>query len=165
MQQLPPFSDLSALNGAIIVDNYRYVLWRIWNPSLPRVLFIMLNPSTADQIQNDATLRRCIHFAQSWSCGSIEVVNLFAFRSTNPSMLAHVADPVGPENNTHIQQAIRRASLIVCAWGAYKNSGKRVREVLKFLEGREVYCFGCTREGNPRHPLYVPAISQLLCYP
>jgi hypothetical protein len=160
------FSDLAELVGAVIVGDYRYSLWRVWDSTLPRAVFIMLNPPTANQTQDDATLRRCIGFTKSWRCGSVEVVNLYAFRSKDPAMLTQVVDPVGPENNTHIQQAIARASFIICAWGAYKHSrGDRKREVLQLLEGKEAYCLGYTKDGLPRHPLYVPATTQLLRYP
>ena len=165
MQQIPLFSDLAEVAGAVIIDNYRYLLWRTWDFRLPRALFIMLNPSTADATQNDPTLRRCIGFAKSWACGSLEVVNLFAFRSTDPAILTQVPDPVGPENDTYTEQAIARASHIVCAWGAHKHIANRYIEVLHILEGKDVYCLGWTKEGLPRHPLYVPANTALLRYP
>ncbi len=80
--------------GAVIVENYRYTLWRIWNPEKPRVLFIMLNPSKGNQVENDPTLRRCIGFAKSWGMGSIEVVNLFGLISPYPDALKREAEPV-----------------------------------------------------------------------
>ena len=165
MQQIPLFSDLAEVAGAVITGNYRYLLWRTWDYRLPRVLFIMLNPSTADATQNDPTLRRCIGFAQSWAYGSLEVANLYAFRSTDPAMLYQVADPVGPENNTYTQQAIARASTIICAWGVHKHIANRDIEALHMLEGKDVYCLGRTKEGLPRHPLYVPANTALFRYP
>ena len=164
MQQLL-FSDLADLTGAVIIGDYRYCLWRVWDLGLPRALFIMLNPSSATETQDDATLRRCVSFAKSWSCGSVEITNLFAFRSTDPTMLSQVADPVGPENTTYIKQAIARAEVIVCAWGAHKSIGYRDIEVLQLLDGREVHCLGCTKNGLPRHPLYVPAGAHLQHYP
>jgi len=159
------FSDLTDLSGAVIVGSYRYTLWRVWDPALPRAVFIMLNPSTADHVQTDATLRRCISFARSWSCGSLEIVNLYAFRSPHPVVLSHVADPVGPENTVYIQQAIARAHFIICAWGTHKTVGTRDREILSLLEGKEAYCLGCTKGGMPRHPLYIPADTPLQHYP
>jgi hypothetical protein len=161
------FPDLApvAEAGAVIMENYRYTLWRVWDESLPRVTFIGLNPSTANERQDDATLRRCVSFARSWACGSVEVVNVYAFRSTNPAILTQVADPVGPENTVYLQQAIARAQMIICAWGAHKIIGYRDIEVLSLLVGKDVYCLGCTKEGMPRHPLYVPANTQLLRYP
>lgn len=159
------FPDLAHFSGAVIVGDYRYTLWRMWDVALPRAVFIMLNPSTADQDQDDATLRRCISFARSWSCGSVEIVNLYAFRSTNPAQLTQVVDSVGPENTTYLQQAIERAHIIICAWGTHKCIGKRDLELLQLLEGKEVYCLGYTKYGMPRHPLYVPASTPLLRYP
>jgi len=119
MKQVSLFPTERA-GGAIIQGNYRYCLWRIWEPTLPRILFVMLKPSTADQDQADATIQRCISFARSWQAGSLEVVNLYAFKATNPTMLALIEDATGPENNTHIQQAAERATTIVCAWGHTK---------------------------------------------
>ncbi len=157
---------MSALSkaGAIIEGSYRYCLWRIWEPAQQRVLFIMLNPSTADQAQDDATIRRCINFARSWQAGSIEVVNLYAFRATDPATLAQAIDATGPENNAHIQRAAARAALIVCAWGAHQHAQEREREVIALLRNNNLYCLGYTRGGHPRHPLYVPASTQLQRY-
>ncbi len=100
--------------GAIIIGCYRYTLWRIWDEHKPRVLFVLLNPSTANAIQDDATLRRCIHFARSWSYGSLEIVNLFALRATNPIHLRQAADPIGPCNDLYIREAAARATLLIC---------------------------------------------------
>jgi hypothetical protein len=158
-------ASLIATSGATISGDYRYSLWRIWEPEQPRTLFIMLNPSTADQAQDDATIRRCIHFARAFQTGSLEVVNLYAFRATDPARLAQATDATGPENNAHIEQAAARAALIVCAWGAHKQAQGRNREVLALLEkSKNLYCLGVTRGGHPRHPLYIPACVQLERY-
>ncbi len=151
-------------SGAIISGDYRYSLWRIWEPEQPRILFIMLNPSTADQDQDDATIRRCINFARTLQGGAIEVVNLYAYRATDPARLAQAQDATGPENNAHIQQAAARAALIICAWGAHKQTQGRSREVLDLLADRDLYCLGVTRGGHPRHPLYIPACAQIERY-
>ena len=150
--------------GAIIDGEYRYSLWRLWDPEQPRILFIMLNPSTADEDQDDATLRRCITFARSWQAGSLEVVNLYAYRATHPARLSQVTDATGPENDTHILRAVNLANRIICAWGAHKQAQKRSTEVLALLEGKDLYCLGHTRGGHPRHPLYTPNGIQPLCY-
>jgi hypothetical protein len=151
--------------GAVIVGNYRYTLWRQWDPALPRALFIMLNPSVANGIDADPTLRRCLAFARSWGMGSIEIVNLFAYISPYPEVLKQVEDAIGAENDRYIQRAIARTSLIVCAWGAFKQIERRDREVLRLLDGREAHCLRLTKEKCPYHPLYVPGDTQLIRYP
>ena len=127
---------------------YRYRLWRRWDGARPVVAFVMLNPSTADARRDDPTIRRCIGFAKSWGFGGVEVVNLFAYRTTDPGELRRVADPVGADNDRHIQSAIARADLVVLAWGARARS----RRLLSLPQAR---CLGLTRAGQPRHPLYL----------
>jgi len=135
---------------------YRYSLWREWDASGPRVAFVLLNPSTADADRDDPTVRRCIGLARAWGCGSLEVVNLFACRATNPGVLREVADAVGPENERYLREAARRAQRIVLAWGARGGLHGRDRVILRLLgTGDPLDCLGTTRDGQPRHPLYV----------
>lgn len=149
--------------GAIISDcgNYRYVLTREieqpirWNRPC---LFVMLNPSTADAELDDPTIRRCVGFAKREGCTSLTVVNLFALRSTDPSNLLSHPDPVGPDNDAHIQeQVLKHANgLIVGAWGAHKSTWKlhqRAEYVVSMLG--DAYCLGKTTSGSPKHPLYI----------
>lgn len=117
------FAGASGFGRAELSDDgrYRYTLERAW-ASIPRyVLWIMLNPSTADASTNDATIRRCLGFARSWGYTGILVGNLYAYRSTNPRELWRQAgagvDVVGPENMRHVTGLLRRAALVVCAWG------------------------------------------------
>jgi hypothetical protein len=144
--------------GAIIdpTGTYRYRLWRQWDRTQPRVAFVMLNPSTADAVTDDPTIRRCIRLAQSWGYGSVEVVNLFAYRATQPAVLRRVADPIGPKNDRYLLQTRRRARTIIAAWGNHGLLGGRGRVVLRLL-GNEAgwHCLGMTKHGQPRHPLYV----------
>src|SRR5689334_10494992 len=98
-------------------SNYRYSLRRTWREGSRIVCFIMLNPSTADADLDDPTIRRCIGFAKSWNYDALEVVNLFAWRATKPSVLASIDDPEGLENDGSILKAAARAEMIVCAWG------------------------------------------------
>ena len=136
---------------------YRYRLWRVWDEDAPRVLFIMLNPSTADELDNDPTVERCERRALSWGFGSVEVVNIFAYRATSPDDMKRQDDPVGPENDFYIQQAVQDAYMIVCAWGAHGNHLNRAAEVIAMLGelGITCHCLGTTADGNPKHPLYV----------
>jgi hypothetical protein len=138
---------------------YRYRLWRTWDRALPRVAFVMLNPSTADHRIDDPTIRRCIGFARQWGYGSLSVVNLFAYRSALPAALARVADPVGPDNDRHLRAACGRARDVVVAWGVHGRLLDRDRAVIELLaRGRRepLLCLGTTRDGHPRHPLYLP---------
>lgn len=146
--------------------HYRYVLTREFGGD-STCLFVMLNPSSADADRDDPTVRRCIGFARREGFGRLEVVNLFAFRSTSPSTLFTARDPVGPDNNCEIQEALGRADMVVVAWGNNAgiddNSG-RVGEVMVLIErsGKPVKCFGLTGQGQPRHPLYLPSDAGLV---
>ncbi|MDB4867283.1 MAG: hypothetical protein JWR03_1616 [Cohnella sp.] len=145
------------LKGAFVDRSatYRYSLWRIWNPQLPGVLFVMLNPSTADASNDDPTIRRCIGFAKSWGCGSLEVVNLFAYRATNPDELKKCEDPVGPENDDYIVRAVQNAHKVVTAWGTKGGLLGRNKAVMKMLDKYRPHCLDMTKDGHPKHPLYV----------
>ena len=142
---------------------YRYTLWRTWDSSLPRVAFIMLNPNTTDHRKDDPTLRRCIGFERSWGFGSLLVVNLFAFRTPSPKMLARACAPVGPRNDHYLMYAARRANTIVLAWGTHGVLLDRHQYVLEMLSTktrRRLSCLGVTTGGYPRHPLYLPATTR-----
>ena len=132
---------------------YRYSLSRVWNPKLPTVVFVGLNPSTADEQEDDPTVRRCIAFARKWHFGSLNLVNLFAYRSTDPTCLTKAEDPVGPENDAHIVQSVVRAKRVVIAWGTKGTLLSRDRQVLSLLP--DSHCLGITKEGYPKHPLYL----------
>jgi hypothetical protein len=141
--------------GATVIGNYRYSLWRMWNEQLPRILWIMLNPSTADASQNDPTLCRIMDFSIRWGYGSLEVVNLYAWRSPDPKTLLSAVDPIGPLNDQYIVEAAGRAASIVVGWGAHKTVGHRSQEVLALLAHRELRCLTVTKSGQPGHPLYI----------
>lgn len=132
---------------------YRYALWRQWDRGGPTVLFVGLNPSTADHMRDDPTVRRCIGFARDWGFGRLVVVNLFALRSTSPRALRRAPDPVGPRNDRWIARLAADAELVIAAWGALGNYRDRARLVTSTLS--DLYCLGRTRDGSPRHPLYV----------
>ncbi|GET43882.1 DUF1643 domain-containing protein [Microseira wollei] len=145
---------------------YRYSLWREWDANAPRVAFVMLNPSRADADTDDPTLRRCLSFARSWGYGSLEVVNLFAYRAPRPDILRLVSDPIGPENDRYLKQAVELADKIIVAWGNRGSLSNRAKIVSSWLMSREnLYCLGITQTGHPRHPLYVRSNTTLLSYP
>ena len=161
--------DLLTKSSAIISDCglYRYQLTRTWGEEKPAV-FVMLNPSTADALEDDATIRRCIGFAKKWNCGGIVVVNLFAYRATKPKELLSATDPQGPDNLTHIFNTVQAARLIVCAWGAYNKLNGQDKKVITCIRGAikmaDVVCLGTTRDGHPRHPLYLPKDAVMQAY-
>lgn len=145
-------------SGGAIFDptgQYRYHLWREWNPQAPRLGFVMLNPSRADASFNDPTIRRCLGLAQTWDYGAVEVGNLFAYRATHPQELCQVCDPVGLENDRYLLEMQPRVQCLILAWGNHGRWQNRARRVLGLLSGNPLYCLGLTRLGQPRHPLYV----------
>lgn len=168
-------SDLAGGISAAVFDSkartYRYLLTRIWDPSTPPVVFLMLNPSTADALEDDATITRLIHpksgFAHRMGAGGLIVVNLFAVRSKDPRVLRHHEDPVGPLNDAFIRQATDRAKTVVAAWGAagveHNGRGARVAEALR-ARRVALQCLGVTSTGQPRHPLYLPSGAALEPY-
>lgn len=149
---------------------YRYSLSRSWRPQGPGVAFIMLNPSTADATRDDATIRRCIGFARAWGFGALEVVNLFAYRATRPEQLRAAPNPVGPRNDRYLRAALARADTVVAAWGVHGGWRERDRAVLQLLRsessasGTALNCLGLTRQGHPRHPLYLPRGARMRPY-
>lgn len=138
---------------------YRYTLERSW-ATLPRyVLWIMLNPSTADAMTNDATIRRCVRYAKDWSFTGILVGNLYAYRATQPSELFSAPDPIGSENDAALLELVTRSQLIVCAWGQRGPDPGRRWNVLRNLgvpNYREVRALRINDNGEPGHPLRLP---------
>lgn len=150
---------------------YRYTLERTWDPERATVVFCMLNPSTADASVNDPTIMRCLDFARSLEAGRLVVVNLFALRSTDPEGLRAASDPVGPDNDRHLlEQTAGR--LVVCGWGSTIAQMKSLRlmdrpAVVKKLltaKGDRLWCLGRTKDGHPRHPLYLKKSAVLEAY-
>lgn len=135
---------------------YRYLLTRRVGSATRRVTFIGLNPSTADSVQDDPTIRRCKGFARDWGCGELWVVNLFALRSPNPSALLNCVDPIGPDNDGWLGAAVEGADLVVAAWGNDGRLRSRGNSVGARFGGR-LHTLGLTKLGQPKHPLYVRA--------
>lgn len=158
-----PFGETFLESGAFFDGSYRYLLWRIWDAQLPRVLWILLNPSTADASQNDPTLRRLIGFSRSFGFGSLEVVNLFALCSSTPDALRGIIDAVGPDNDRYIQEALARTSTVIVAWGNRGTLANREKTVLSLIR-KPISCLGTTFSGHPKHPLYVSASTPLCLY-
>lgn len=125
-------------------------------PHIKRILWIMLNPSIADCTVNDPTIKQCMAFSALWGYHTMEVVNLFALRSTDPRQLKLSAiDPVGSENDFWILNAINDASLVICAWGSHRFARERAGRVARMLSDVPLYCLHINADGMPKHPLYI----------
>jgi hypothetical protein len=144
---------------------YRYILWRTAPPDDFYAMFIGVNPSTADEVSDDPTIRKCRHFTKAWGFDSLCMVNLFAYRSTDPSVLRTTADEIiGPENDEWIKKAAQGAAVIVAAWGNNGNLSDRDVAVRALLKDFNVQCLGTTRDGSPKHPLYLKNSTELVSF-
>ena len=146
------------LNRSALISEdglYRYHLTRTWGDG-DRAVFIMLNPSTADGLTDDATIRRCIGYAKAWQLGGIEVVNLYAYRATHPEDLWTVDDPVGPDNDRWLWSAGASGYRLIAAWGDHAKP-ERVAQVRAMPGLDNLTCLRTTRQGAPAHPLRLRA--------
>lgn len=143
---------------------YRYRLGREWDSSLPAVLFVMMNPSTASAFADDATIAKVTKFARRWSFGRLLIGNVHAYRCTDQARLAETPDPVGPENDAHLLAMAGEASRIVMAYGTPKLVALRARgpAVARRLiaAGHALYALRVSAAGVPWHPLYLPDDTQ-----
>jgi hypothetical protein len=148
---------------------WRYDLTRRWSPG-PAVLWVGLNPSRADAVADDHTLRRIMTFSRQGGFGAVVLINLYALRATNPAELARHSDPVGPDNDCYLAAHAARHDVVVVAWGTtrvfpgregQRRHQTRIEAVLAILEGKELCCVGRTRHGHPRHPSRVGAVAAL----
>jgi hypothetical protein len=162
---------------------YRYLLSRDWStiedvegmpPRKRRLLWVMLNPSTADATQDDQTIRKVIAFSMRWGFDMAEVVNVFAFRATDPKVLqANYPQPeerwervVGPENARYIREAAWRAEKVIVGWGANETVGQGdlTVKLLQEIHPHNIFCLGRTKSGAPKHPLYLKLETKLELY-
>lgn len=151
----------SESGGAVIsgCGKYRYTLDRQWGYNgLKPVLWVMLNPSTADANEDDPTIRRVRGFSKAWGYDGFTVVNLYAYRATSPVMLKMAEDPVGPDNDESIRMAAANAARVVCAWGQPGPQRERASRVLQMLSeiSGTLYMLRQNENGQPAHPLYLP---------
>ena len=142
---------------------YRFALWRVWDESKPHAMFIGLNPSTADENEDDPTLTRCISYAKSWGYGGVCMANLFSFRATEPKDMLAASDPVGRNNDKWLMILSNEADLVIAAWGntgGHMDRSKHVRQLLSNL-----HCLKINKSGEPAHPLYQKSTLEpmLLC--
>ena len=142
-------------------ERYRYALTRIWKFEASRLVFVMLNPSTATEVQNDPTVERCERRARTLGFGSLQVTNIFAWRDTDPKKMRTAKDPIGPNNDKTIMEACSWGDQIIAAWGthgAHLNRGVQVKQIL-LSSDKPVFHLGISKGGHPKHPLYI-AYSQ-----
>lgn len=161
MLTVQPNGNSAWLSGC---QRYRYRLGRNWADGWGKpAVFVMLNPSTADAFVDDPTIVRCRNFAKAWGCDRLIVVNLYALRSTDPRGLWKAEDPVGPENDAHLEDAAYTAAEydgpLVAAWGANAKPD-RVAQVLALPGMERLMALGTTKAGAPRHPLYLPGTAR-----
>lgn len=138
-------------------ERYRYALTRTWDETGERVLFVMLNPSKATELQNDPTVERCERRAWALGFGAFQVTNIFAWRETDPFAMRKAADPVGPQNDKVLMQGAAWADQIIAAWGthgAHLARGAQVEALLR-RAGKPLLTLGLSKGGHPKHPLYI----------
>lgn len=143
-------------------ERYRYSLSRVWDAGGRHVVFVMLNPSTATEVQNDPTVERCERRARTLGFGSFTVTNIFAWRDTDPRAMKAASDPIGPANDAAITDASKAADMIIAAWGthgAHLGRGAQVAALLRGLGG-PLYHLGLSKAGHPKHPLYIAYTEQ-----
>lgn len=148
-------------------EQFRYTLTRKWSTSGGHVLFVMLNPSTATEVQNDPTVERCERRARTLGFGGFTVCNIFAYRATDPRDMRAAPDPIGPENDAAILAAAKTADRIVCGWGthgAHQNRGPAMELVLR-AQDKPLYHLGLSKAGHPKHPLYIAYATQPMLWP
>ena len=133
---------------------YRYSLWRRWDAKKPVLLWLCLNPSTADAVEDDPTLRRCMGFARDWGYGTSITGNLFAYRATDPEAMKRAQDPVGPNNNQALKRLAAKADLVIAAWGNDGNLLGRADWARRTIP--HLHYLKMNSSGEPAHPLYLP---------
>ena len=136
-------------------NKYRYELRRAWNSSKPQIMFILLNPSTADDIEDDPTIKKCISYTKRLKGGSIVVCNIFSYRSTDPRLMKQHNDPVGPNNDYWIKKNAKESKLIIAGWGKHGSYLGRAEEICRMLP--KMHCFKINKDGSPTHFLYLPS--------
>ncbi|MCI2394877.1 DUF1643 domain-containing protein [Aliiroseovarius sediminis] len=158
------FQKGDAHSAAVYSDceKYRYQLTRVWEPAGRKALFIMLNPSTATEVQNDPTVERCERRARTLGFGAFRVTNIFAWRDTDPRAMRAADEPVGQANDDAILDSCPWADQIICGWGthgAHLDRGKTVERLLRDTR-IPIYHLGLTKDGHPKHPLYIAYAQQ-----
>lgn len=151
---------------------YRYILYRDWTPEYrciydqlkKTIVWIMLNPSIADDIIDDPTIRRCISFSKLWGYDCLYIYNIFALRATDPKELKKIDDPIGIKNDTYLDEVSVSECKIVVAWGNHGTLYNRDKKIIEIFKDRSIYCLGTNKSGQPKHPLYISQKTELELY-
>lgn len=156
---------MTPLPKAIFSDDrmYRYILTRTWDTTKPYIIFVGLNPSTADETEDDNTIKKLVRYSKRWGYGGIIMTNIFAFRATQPKDMKKAEDPIGPDNDRYLCNIISsgQATTVVAMWGnhgVYKQRGERVKQLLNEMEFKgyiNLKCFEISKQGQPKHPLFL----------
>ncbi len=158
-----------AASAAVYSDceRYRYSLTRVWDRAGPKVLFVMLNPSKATELQNDPTVERCERRARALGFGAFQVANIFAWRETSPQLMRKTTDPVGPDNDLVLLQGAAWADTVIAAWGTHGAHLGRGPAVELFLRKQRIKMFhlGLSKAGHPKHPLYISYTQEPVAWP
>jgi hypothetical protein len=157
--------DLNIPRGAYFSPDrrYRYALWRVWSSVRPPLLFIGLNPSTANELQDDATITRLMKRADRAGFGGLLAANLYAYVSSDPEVLLQAGDHIGPENDSFLRHLVKLSGRVLCGWGSFAPAKNRAGEVIGMIP--EPYCLGINADGQPKHPLYVGYQFPMIRYP
>lgn len=131
---------------------YRYELWRVWDKTKPTYVFIGLNPSTADETEDDPTIRKCVAYVCKWGGGALCMVNLFAYRATDPRAMLASYDPIGPDNDATLRK-LSSCTYIIAAWGNHGAHLSRAKQVMGIMP--TLLCLKQNKDGSPAHPLYL----------
>lgn len=143
-----------------LCEKYRFFLERVWDANTPPLVMLMLNPSTATELQNDPTVERCERRARQNGYGGLQVLNIFSLRSTDPKNLYQTIDPVGKYNDFFIRLILKQNAKndnIVCGWGTHGRLNNREQKIFSFFEKENILpmAFKWTKTGHPQHPLYI----------
>lgn len=164
IRSMPPYLPIQpGIEGTALFGGrrkqYRYRLSRLWEPTRPTILFVMMNPSVADRQQDDRTIRRCIAFAKAWNYGQLLVGNVFAYRCTDQKRLLETEDPIGKDNDAHLLAMAASAEKIICAYGkphpTLRTRGLAVADLYR-ANGHTLHTLRLSQDGTPVHPLYLP---------
>lgn len=136
--------------------NYQFLLSRSWDEKLPKICWILLNPSVTSDQEDDETIHRCIEYSKRWNYGAMDIVYLFAYRTTFIKDLLNREEPVGAETDRYILDSVQKADKVVLAWGGTGNFMRRNQVVLDQLKNKDLYCLKLLIDGNPAHPLFLP---------
>lgn len=158
-------NNLFENNGAFFSEGrtHRYALWRIWDKTLQNVLFIGLNPSTANETKDDPTIRRVKKFAADWGYGGVIMLNLFTYVTSDPSKLRfHDTYTDNSLSDIYLMDYSKKCNKVIFAWGSFPEAIERAKKVIAIFPLGEALVIN--KDGSPRHPLYVPGNTKPVLY-